>query len=394
METNELKSPCATEVIPVRVAALTNILLNHNVAVMERLSCRVQKLRLFLSASNEPDRMNRAHWGGLDVVLQKAWRRSYEFRNDLGFQDTRHLHIPYDTFLKLWRYRPDVIISGQFGARTLQASLYKLLRPRTILIVWATLSQRTESTRGRLRVRLRRWVLGRADGCFTHGQDGEIYLRNLGFRRPVFHTPYAADAARVAPSYSPSVSGPRRLLCLGQLIERKGVLPFIRALATWCRANPALQVRLTLGGEGPLRSVLETVQLPGNLLVRLVGHMNSQQMDEAYRETDIFVFPTLADEWGMVVNEALCAGIPMLASMHAQAAAELVQHGVNGWLFDPEAEDSMFAALDRALNMNMESLQQISKAAHATMAGHTPQVMAERMAGAIAVLARGSRCRG
>ena len=56
-------------------------------------------------------------------------------------------------------------------------------------------------------------------------------------------------------------------------------------------------------------------------------------MAEVYAKASLFAFPTLADEWGVVVNEAMAAGLPVLGSIYSQAVEELVEDGVSGWVF-------------------------------------------------------------
>ena len=63
------------------------------------------------------------------------------------------------------------------------------------------------------------------------------------------------------------------------------------------------------------------------------------------------------DEWGVVVNEAMSAGLPVMGSIYSQAAVELVSDGANGWLFDPRSEQNVYATLDRALSTPTEELQ-------------------------------------
>jgi hypothetical protein len=56
-----------------------------------------------------------------------------------GFEETMYLHFPWDTLWQLLRYRPDVVISGEFGFRTLNALIYKLLS-RSKLVIWEALT--------------------------------------------------------------------------------------------------------------------------------------------------------------------------------------------------------------------------------------------------------------
>lgn len=376
----ENRTAQARPVVAQRVALLTNILLPHSLAVLEALKPLVRELRVFLSAKTEPDRHMDVHWGSLDVVVQKSIRWSRSFTNVYGYKDTTHVQIPYDTLSQLWHYRPDVLVAGQFGGRTLFATLYKTLRPKTKLIVWATLSQRTEATRGQLRIRLRKLILAKTDACITHGVDGEIYLRRLGFTRPIFFAPYVIENEKYQGTSLVPDDAVTRVLYTGQLIERKGIYPFTVELCEWCWAHPEKQVLFTVGGEGPERQRLEALSLPSNLQMKLVGHLNLDAIVLAYRNASLYVFPTLGDEWGMVVNEALSAGLPILASEHAQASLELVKDGVNGWIFDPSDRQSLAKGIDTALSANRQTLNEMSHNARTSMVPWTPQAMAERMA--------------
>ena len=61
------------------------------------------------------------------------------------------------------------------------------------------------------------------------------------------------------------------------------------------------------------------------------------------------LFPTLSDTWGLVVNEAMAMGLPVLGSVKSQAVTELIEDGVSGWWFDPTSPQDLERAVDRAL---------------------------------------------
>lgn len=377
------------DVVPLRVAILTNMLLQHDVRAFEALRPLVKQLRVFISAITEPDRQQQVQWGKLDIVVQRSLRWSRPFKNKHGYRDLIHLQIPYDTLAQLRTYKPDVIVSNQFGGRTLLAVLFCMLRPKTKLIVWATLSQRTEAVRGRLRMLVRKVILRRADACFVHGRDGEEYLRKLGFQGRVFRTPYVSDPAQYSGTPIGADDDVLQVLFTGQLIERKGVYLFTSALCDWCREHPERRVRLTIGGEGPERERLSQLPLPPNLQVEYLGHLDADQCVVAYRKASLYVFPTLGDEWGMVVNEALCMGLPVLASKHGQAALELVEDGYNGWLFDPQDPADLARGLNRALTAEPATLMQMSQNALKSVANVTPERTAEVRAEAIRIVGQG-----
>src|SRR5580658_7263 len=369
-----------------RVALLTNVIAHYRIPLLLALRERVGELKVFLSARMERDRDWPVYWASLDVVVQRSLSFTHNFRNVHGYRDSSQIHIPYDTLLQLRRYKPDVIISGEFGTRTVLAVIYRLLFRKTVLIVWATLSQHTESTRGRLRVLLRRWILKRVDGAFVNGKGGEAYLRSLGFPGPITTVPYVVDNAAFSVAARVSAGLEHRLLCSGQLVERKGLHLFVPILSQWCADHRDHSVTLQLVGDGPERSRIEKIKLSSNLKLELAGSVIPASLPDYYKAASIFAFPTLGDEWGTVVNEALCAGLPVLGSIYSQAVEELIGEGKNGWIFNPIDPQDTYRAIDRALTANRESLETISANARASIAALTPEAVAARMAEAIGEL--------
>jgi glycosyltransferase involved in cell wall biosynthesis len=261
------------------------------------------------------------------------------------------IHIPYDTLLQLIAHRPDAVISLEFGMRTLQALIYRILRPSSRLIVWAPVSERTEQGRGKLRILLRKLILRKADAVLVNGKSGFRYLRQLGTEsRKVFTVPYTTDIelfSSILPTRPRDEAA--RLLYVGQLIERKGLLPFANILIQWLGLHPTKTIEFVFIGEGPVRRQLEELQRPDNLVLSFLGKINYPDLPSCYAKAGIFVFPTLGDEWGLVVNEAMMTGLPVLGSIYSQAVEELVEDGINGWIFTPDDPQSS----DRALNLIM-----------------------------------------
>jgi glycosyltransferase involved in cell wall biosynthesis len=151
----------------------------------------------------------------------------------------------------------------------------------------------------------------------------------------------------------------RRLLCVGQLTTRKGLQPFLNVLSEWLQKHPREKCEFWIAGDGPLRGVLEEFLTPPQLRLHFLGSVAYEKLPQLYAQGGIFVFPTLADEWGVVVNESLAAGLPILGSLYGQAVEELVEDGRNGWTFRPDHPAEMYAALDRAMTATEEQLDEM-----------------------------------
>lgn len=366
----------AVRKLPIRVAVVTHALSPHRLALMERVAASVEDLRVFLSEAEDKLHKFPFEGGSLAITLQKSLNWEHKFQNVHGYPDISHVHVPYDTYQQLKRYKPDVVISTELGIRSLLSALYRSRRHGSKLVLWATLSERTEATRGRLRSLVRRWLVSHVDSVFVNGDGGASYIRHLGYTGPMFVVPYAIDDAPFRTVRYDPTPGRYRLLYTGLLIPRKGLPAFCKVLNQWCQDHPATKVEFTLVGEGGDSGAIRELPTATNLAIGVFDRVDQEQLVHYHENSDIFAFPTLGDEWGVVVNEALIAGRPVLGSIHSQAVTELVEDGQNGWLWNPEVEGSLYAALSRAFSCGVDDLKTLSKNAKETVLRISPTIVA------------------
>jgi len=347
-----------------RVCLFTNIIPPYYLSVLESLGSRLDDLRIFVSTPMEPDRNWEPNWGDLHVTVQKCWSVPAIKKYEQGFSYKIWRHFPYDTLSHLIRQRPEVVISIQLGFRTMQAALYRKLFPKSRLIIWLGLSEHTEKGFPRWRVLQRKALLRLADAVLVNGESGTRYLESLGVpREKIFSLPYCADVAphlELPLKREPAVA--RRLLYVGHLIELKGLAPFMTVLTTWLREHPKEACEFWIAGQGPLRQELERFHAPPQLSLHFLGSVPYEKLSEIYAQGGILAFPTLADEWGVVVNEAMAAGLPIVGSVFSQAVEELVKAGLNGWTFRPDFPEQIYGALDRAMTAPEEQLDGMRRA--------------------------------
>lgn len=360
-----------------KIAFLTNVIPPYHKPFLDCLAKRY-KLRILLSTRMEPNRPWKLEWSGLDVVTQKTLTLSGRWRHPRGFTEPLFLHVPIDTIAQLRRFGPDVTISVEMGARTLFAALYRKLRRRSKLIVWAEIAESTEQARGWVRNRIRRFLHKNVDAFLVTGASGARYLRGLGVNEAkIFKISYTADVSMFgAAPLSRKTACERRLLYVGQLIERKGLLPFLNVLSRWARANPDRRVEFVLAGDGPLRNQIERSPKPSNLEISCAGAIQYEDLSRIYADAGIFVLPSLADTWGVVVNEAMAGGLPVLGSVYAQAVSEMVRDGENGWVFHADDAGEVYDAIDRALNTSPEQLQRMRDCARTSASQLSPDHLA------------------
>ncbi|OYP37089.1 hypothetical protein CGZ80_06570 [Rhodopirellula sp. MGV] len=387
--------------LPARVVFLTHYIPLYQVRVLEEIARSVRDFHVLISTPIEPNRHFKPDWGTLDVTVQKTltlrrrWKHPASAKSGDaigGFVDPLYVHLPYDTSAQLSRLRPDVVMSLELGARSLGAIRYCKRNADCKSILCTYMSEHTEQNRGALRSKLRGYLVRNADAMTFNGPSCERYLHSVGADpKKLYRLSYAADDRT---AYQGSVSRREsdvrsKLLYVGQLSDRKGVMPMLDQLAGYCQRNPTRLVELRLAGSGPNREQVDSFSAPDNLRVCSLGNLSAGELAGEMSSVGATIAPTLADEWLLVVNEALQAGLPVIGSVYAQATTTLVRDGVNGWQYDPcqvdpEKTQSLSNALDQYFELSDTAMADMRSRCRQSIAHCTPRWAA---AGAIQAIA-------
>lgn len=370
------------------VVLLVNFVAPNMRGVFQEISRRVRRLTILSSVAVESNRQWNADWGELDVRVQKTWTITCHPKHPGGYRDVNYIHVPLDTISQLKRLRGDVVVSLELGARSLLSTVYRKLHPNCAHLIAVNASERSEAGRGPIRERLRRRLLRRADWITYNGPSCRRLLLALGADEATMSAwDYAADPSK--PYRGPLTRGRPNdrsqlsLLTVGELSERKGVMLAVRQLSSWASRNPERTIDWNLVGAGPLESHLRQYDVPSNLRLHFHGFCEPELIRDHYRDHDFLLFPTLADEWGLVVDESLCSGLPVIGSCHAQAITTLIRDGENGMTYDPEVEESLSSRLDRLMAMPDHAMQAMPSAARESSSERTCANSADQFAAAV-----------
>jgi glycosyltransferase involved in cell wall biosynthesis len=138
------------------------------------------------------------------------------------------------------------------------------------------------------------------------------------------------------------------VIFVGQLIPRKGVDLLLEAIRPLFGEQPNLFLSV-IGDGSESRSLQASARALGIAArVNFEGTISSNKIQSRLASSDVLVLPSRWDGWGMVVNEALSAGVPVIASDRC-GAADLVQEGVNGYVFRSEDVEDLRGCLHRFL---------------------------------------------
>jgi glycosyltransferase involved in cell wall biosynthesis len=358
-----------------RVALVDEVLLETRLPFLMALRDRVDSLGVFVSGLGSSLSEDQLRVRGLNFYRLRSASVNRTLRYPITDGDVVPIDLPWNVIQLLSRFEPDVVVSGDMGIRTLQAAVFRQFHQECRLVMWARLSEYSEAARGAGRLLLRKTLIRRADAIITNGQSGCRYLTGLGAdaaRVQIVHPATASDCQ--SPPRGPE--GLVRLLFVGRLIPLKGVDLLLSALAGY---RPGSWM-LTVAGDGPERQRLEAFAVKYRLPVEFPGFVPRAQLGELFASHDLFAFPTLYDEWGLVVGEALRAGLPILGSVYSDAVCEIVEDGVTGWTMRPDRQESVRGALDRAFAVIPQELPSFRRAAQESALCLTPTVMADQFA--------------
>lgn len=141
------------------------------------------------------------------------------------------------------------------------------------------------------------------------------------------------------------------ILAIGQFIHRKGFDILMQA-ASSVRPDAGIYI---VGGE-PTEEYKHLRQELGLTNVHFLGFQKKEQLAKIYKASDLFVLPTREDIWGLVINEAMAYGLPVVTTDRCVAGLDLVKNGVNGYIVPIEDAETLAEKLNQVLDGDMEKM--------------------------------------
>lgn len=286
-----------------------------------------------------------------------------EYSIPIGGKDNARYRINPGVFTRVLKAGFDVIVIAGYNHFTTQAA-----------IIWCALAGRpwclmseshVKKPRGRLKTAVKGGVLkpflSRMGAAMVTGTLAARYIRSFGVPEEavfvVANTPDVTHLMRLSRELGPQrdairrelgVDGRQVILFVGRLLAKKGLSVLIEAFGRLRKDNP--RAFLLVAGDGVERDNLEAqARALGTDDVRFVGFKGSDELGRIYAAADVFALASLAEPWGVVVNEAMAAGLPVVLSDQVGASADLVCEGENGYVVPAGDSDALADRLSLVL---------------------------------------------
>ena len=374
-----------------KVVWVARSFLDYRVPVYKEFSMRVGgELTVVYNADYVPERC-------CAKVEQTLGCRARGLRGELAFRfgardgfANKGVRIPLQRGLvrAILDEEPDVLISEGFFQWTYAALWLRATRGIPHVMCYER-TIHTERNAQWYRTAYRKWAMRWIDVICCNGRLSGEYTQSLGFPqdRIIYGNMVAdvqkfADEARLVTRQQIEkvrsalrVSG-TLFVYVGQLIPRKGMLQFLKAWRALCQDVDQAECALLLIGDGVQKAECQAYcgsEGIGN--VRFKGAVNYDCLPGYYRCADVFVIPTLEDNWALVVPEAMACGLPIMCSKYNGCWPEFVQPA-NGWVFDPLDVQDTIRVLRECLD-HRSVLADMGKASKAIVNNYTAKQTAD-----------------
>lgn len=259
-----------------------------------------------------------------------------------GLSNGNESSISFEALKYFSKKKYDVFLVDGYGTPTnaLTIIYLKLFRKKYIMDLDGALLQKENS----LKYKLKSFLVKGAEMYLSPSDYTDDFLVHYGVKKEKirrFHftslkekdilSQVVNDVEKQKIKNELDIKEKKIILSVGSFIYRKGFDLLINA-ARFLNDDCGVYI---IGGE-PTEEYFELIQKYDLKNVHFVGFMSPNELREYYKAADVFVFPTRSDIWGLVVNEAMACGLPVVSTKKSGAGLALVEEGKIGFLVDVE----------------------------------------------------------
>lgn len=369
-----------------RVALVANLLPPYRISLYNQINAHPDiNLEVLLCSWKEKDRswdVNSEEikftchtFSGLNIPLRFSPSRS----------DYYHIHLNFSLLARLVKEEYDAVIFSGYASLTNQASFWLTKMKKIPAIIWY---RSHASSNALIRKLLSPYVDAMINGSSAMIVPGEKSKEHLLLRgvdsQDIFSVGNSIDNDSFNQSYRSSQERGRNalrkelnlddqkvILYVGRLVDVKGLFTLLDSFIQVKKKVPG--ATLLILGDGYLQSELMSYCQQQHISsVKFIGFVQSSELGKYYYSSDVFVLPSRYETWGLVLNEAMIFGLPVVTTSSVGAAGEIVLDKKTGFIVPPDDPEKLAEALVTILSD--ESLSRtMGENARSVIANHKPE---------------------
>jgi glycosyltransferase involved in cell wall biosynthesis len=307
-----------------RIALVTNKPTPYRIPVFNRLAQMPDvTLQVIFCTEREPNRL----WDLPPMEFDHVF-----LRERFTTKGQRYIHNNVDVLSALRRFGPDIVVTTGFNPTQLYAFGYALAT-RCGHVTFTDGTFASEQSLGKLHRLVRRIVYARTGAYVSASAGGQKLYESYGLpEKRCFRSCLAIDNARF--SAQAGLEQKRFDFIFSGRIEAVKNPVFALNVAHETARRLGRKTSILFAGSGSDEGNVKSIAMLQSDLVDIEfrGFAAQHELPALYQSARLFLFPTLWDPWGVVVNEACAAGLPVISSPNAGSVGELVRDGENGFV--------------------------------------------------------------
>lgn len=262
----------------------------------------------------------------------------------------------------------DVIFIGGYSSLSyiVLSILCKIYQKPSVIIFDGVSPKKIDQTGGFFKNFFKKIVINNSSAVFGNGEVAKLFFKkNYNYQKPIIPQILTSDVSSIK-KYENDKQSIRHLyrkkfdiggdttvlVYSGRLLDRKNILGIISAI----KELPNLNIHLLILGGGSLEEEkkLQEKAAEENVQLTITGFISDQSLlFQMYYIGDIFVLASYDEPWGLVINEAMAAGLPVLASNECGASLDLVLENQNGFVFDADDTKGLAEKIEFVITKNL-----------------------------------------
>ena len=301
------------------------------------------------------------------------------------------IKLAIETYKKLNLYNPEVVIIGGYDRLACWAALFWAKKHKRKAIVMIE-SHYLDRPRSVIKESVKKLFISRCNAILAAGTRHRDYVIRLGAKSENIFIMKGVGGVNLSLYQTAVLEGRKNkielcnklgfpcrnyFLYVGRFSPEKNLLFLLKTYKRLKNKERTDDWGLILVGDGPQRKEIESfIKDNGIKNVFFPGFIQKEKLPYFYAISDVFVLPSISETWGLVVDEAMVSGLPVLVSNQCGCYPDIVRDGINGFSFDPFNENELFGFMKDIVKGKYD-LEAMGKASLKIIKEYTPEKVAE-----------------